>query len=311
MKKLKHIFLLGIALTLSHGVTKAQYAFRVLASSGQSKIAGQTKKLYVGHTLKTNNRVTVASRSYLSLVHRSGGTVQISKAGTYNIASLEKKLAQTKASVSKRYATYIIGELTKGGKENINHNRYKYMNVTGSVHRAPSLNKFRVFLATTSNYYNPEVLVKWNPLAMSKVYKVTLVDEFGDEVFSQETTDTLININFKKIKSESAMFIFSVASKERPNIKSTPYQIGPIEVEKAPAFKKEYTAFRQTLGAKANAADKLSEAFLFEKHEFYVDAMKSFKDAAKMSGWDEAYTTAYHQFLIRHGIGDYEKYIKK
>lgn len=310
MKKVRHIFLLGFTLMLTYGFSHAQYAFRVLASSGQSKVAGKAKKLYVGTTLNSSNRVTVSPRSYLSLVHKSGGTVQISKAGTYNVASLEKKLAQTKASASKRYATYIISELTKGGQENINRNRYKYMNVTGSVKRAATLNKFKVFLATTSNFFNPNVEVKWNPLAMSKTYKVTLVDEFGEEVFSQETKDTTMVIDFKKINSESAMFIFNVSSKERTNIKSDPYQIGPIEEEKAPAFKKEYDAFKKTISGKMNAADKLSEAFIFERHEFLVDAMKSFKAAVEMSKGDEAYTTAYHQFLIRHAIGDFDKYLK-
>jgi len=307
---MRHIFLLGIALTLSYGVSQAQYAFRVLASSGQSKISGQAKKLYVGTTLQSKNRVTVSPRSYLSLVHKSGGTVQISKAGTYSISSLEQKLAKTKASASKRYATYIISELTKNGKENINRNRYKYMNVTGSVKRETTFNKFKVFLASTSNFFNPQVEVKWNPLAMTKKYKVTLVDEFGEEVFSQETADTTVAINFKDIKSESAMFIFNVSSQERTNIKSEPYQIGPIEVEKAPAFKKEYDAFKKTISGKMNAADKLTEAFIFEKHEFYVDAMKSYKEAVKISGGDEAYDTAFRQFMIRHGIGDYEKYLK-
>ncbi|OJJ15858.1 hypothetical protein BKI52_36680 [marine bacterium AO1-C] len=307
---MRHIFLLGIALTLSYGVSQAQYAFRVLASSGQSKIAGKTKKLYVGTTLQSSNKVTVSPRSYLSLVHKSGGTVQISKAGTYSVSSLEQKLAKTKASASKRYATYIISELTKNGKENINRNRYKYMNVTGSVKRETTFNKFKVFLASTSNFFNPQVEVKWNPLAMTKKYRVTLVDEFGEEVFSQETADTTVAINFKDIKSESAMFIFNVSSKERANIKSEPYQIGPIEVEKAPAFKKEYDAFKKTISGKMNAADKLTEAFIFEKHEFYVDAMKSYKAAVEMSGGDEAYDTAFRQFMIRHGIGDYEKYLQ-
>ena len=310
MKKMRHIFLLGIALTLSYGVSQAQYAFRVLASSGQSKIAGQPKKLYVGSTLQSRNKVTVSPRSYLSLVHKSGGTVQISKAGTYSISFLEQKLAKTKASASKRFSTYVIGELTKNGKENINRNRYKYMNVTGSVKRKTTFNKFKVFLASTSNFFDPKVEVKWNPLAMTKQYKVTLVDEFGEEVYAKETADTSMVIDFDGIKSESAMFIFNVSSKERANIKSDPYQIGPIEVEKAPAFKKEYNAFKKTISGKMNAADKLTEAFIFEKHEFYLDAMKSYREALKMSGNDEAYETALRQFMIRHGIGDFEKYLQ-
>ena len=57
-----------------------------------------------------------------------------------------------------------------------------------------------------------------------------------------------------------------------------------------------------------NAADKLSEAFMMEDHKLYINALKSFKEAVKMSGNDEAYVTAYRQFLIRNGIGNYAEY---
>ncbi|WP_299460711.1 hypothetical protein [uncultured Microscilla sp.] len=311
MKKFRHILLFGLALTLSYSVTQAQYAFRVLASSGTSKVAGGAD-LRVGGSLKSANRVTVSPRSYLSLVHKSGGTVQISKAGTYSISSLEQKLAKTKASVSKRYATYIISELTKGGKENINKNRYKYMNVTGSVKRDLTFNIINLFMASSNNYDNPKVTVKWNPLAMNKSYKVTIENLFNEELATSTVTDTSITIDFSEYKAEDQRFLVRVTPIQRKQaVKSRTCEIGQMSKKVEASFKKAYGSFKKSISGKMNAADKLSEAFIMEDHKLFIDALNSFKEAVKMSGNDEAYITAYHQFLIRHGIGDYAKYVVK
>lgn len=310
MKKFRHILFLGLALTLSYGVTQAQYTFRVLASSGQSKIAGG-KKLLAGTSLSTANKITVSPRSYLSLVHKSGGTVQISKAGTYSVANLAQKLAQTKASVSKRYATYIISELTKGNKENINKNRYKYMNVTGSVKRDVPV--IYVFTASSNNYSDPKVDIKWMPINGAKEYDVIIEDLFEESVDKMKVSTTNLTIDFSKYKTEDQRFVVRVVAKlpisdGKFRTLEVKFEVGELEKGKKKSFEKAYTEFKKGISGEMNAADKLSEAFLMEDYKLYIDALKSFKEAVKISGNDEAYTTAYHQFLIRHAIGDYAKY---
>lgn len=311
MKKIRHILFLGLALTLSYGMSQAQYTFRVLASSGQSKVAGG-KALRTGAALTKASKITVSPRSYLSLVHKSGGTVQISKAGTYSVSSLAQKLAQTKASVSKRYATYIIKELTKGNKENINKNRYKYMNVTGSVERK-NPNEIDVFMASSNNYIDPKVKITWKEVKGAKEYTVIIADLFDEELYRTKVSGTSMLIDFSKYKAEDERFIVRVSTKvpapgNKLQKKTRSCEVGAMAKTKAKAFETAYADFKKGISGKMNAADKLSEAFMMEDHKLYINALNSFQDAVKMSGNDEAYVTAYRQFLIRNNIGNYAEY---
>lgn len=289
----------------------AQNKFRVLASSGTNTIANNGRKLSVGQKLANSHQVKVSPRSYLSLVHSSGGTVQISKAGVYNVANLEKKLDERRKSLSSRYATYIISELTKKGNENINTNRYKYMNVTGSVNRA-TFNAFSVYLPDRSNFYNPKVTITWQTLVNTQNYILKITDRFEEKILYTKTlTDTSAVVDFSqgKLKGELDFLVF-IESKER-GIKSDKYGLFRLDEEDAPKFTKAYNAFKANNKETGNAAIKLAEAFFFEDKEFYTDALRCYKAAVEMSNSADAYVTALQQFLVRRNMGQTPKEDKK
>ncbi|HAS45186.1 MAG TPA: hypothetical protein DCS93_32180 [Microscillaceae bacterium] len=299
---MKNILLVVACGVLTIGV-QAQSKFRVLASSGKNTIAGKNKKLYVGNSLAGNQNVNVSSRSYLSLVHKSGGTVQISKAGTYNIASLEQKLATKRKSATGRYVTYVISELTKNGNQNINANRYKYMNVTGSVKRA-TFNAFSVYLPESSNFYQPKITISWQALVGTKNYLLKITDRFEEKVFYTKTlTDTITTVDFSQGQLKNAQdFLIVIESKER-KIKSDKYGLFRLDEEDAPKFNKAYASFKNTNTEGDEASQKLSEAFFFEDKGFYTDALRCYKTAAKIANNADAYVVALKQFLVRRDMG--------
>lgn len=289
----------------------AQHNFRVLASSGTSTLMGAKKKLLVGTKLGNSQKVKVSPRSYLSLVHQSGGTVQISKAGTYDISSLEKKLAAQRKSLSSKYATYIISELTRNGKENINANRYKYMNVTGSVKRA-TFNAFSVYLPEATNFYSPKVTIAWQQLIGTKNYVLKITDRFEEKVYYTKTlqdTTTVVDFSQGNLKNAEDCLVV-IESKER-RIKSDKYGLFRLEKEDQPAFAKAYTAFKNSNKEESEAARKLSEAFFFEDKGFYTDALRCYQKAAGLSENAEAYVTALKQFLVRRDMGQVPEVDKK
>ncbi|EAY28597.1 hypothetical protein [Microscilla marina] len=281
----------------------SQSKFRVLASSGASTITGKNSALSVGQVLSNSYQIKVAPRSYLSLVHSSGGTVQISKAGVYNVATLEKRLDEQRKSLSSRYATYIISELTKKGKENINANRYKYMNVTGSVKRA-TFNAFSVYLPDRSNFYDPKVTITWQALVGTKNYLLKIMDRFEEEVLYTKTladTSTVVDFSQGKLKGALDCLVF-IESKER-GIQSDKYGLFRLDEEDAPKFNKAYSAFKASNKATRNATAQLSEAFFFEDKGFYTDALRCYQAAVKMSEQADAYVIALQQFLVRRNMG--------
>ena len=240
---MKKVFLVVACSVLTVSIY-AQSKFRVLASSGKNTIAGKSKKLYVGTRLAGNQSVNVSSQSYLSLVHNSGGTVQISKPGTYKIASLEQKLAAKRKSATSRYVTYVIEELTKKGNQDINRSRYKYMNVTGSVKRA-TFNAFSVYLPESSNFYQPKITISWQSLIGTQNYVLKITDRFEEKVFYTQTLkDTVATVDFGEGQLKNVRdFLVVIESKER-KIKSDKYGLFRLDEEDSPVFDKAYAAFK-------------------------------------------------------------------
>jgi len=299
---MKKLFLVVVCGVLTIGV-QAQSKFRVLASSGKNTLAGKNKKLYVGNSLTGNQNVNVSSRSYLSLVHKSGGTVQISKPGTYNVGNLEQKLAAKRKSAVGRYVTYVISELTKNGNQNINANRFKYMNVTGSVKRA-TFNAFSVYLPEFSNFYQPKITISWQELVGTTNYFLKITDRSEQKVLYTKTlTDTVTTVDFSQGQLKDAKdCIITIESKER-EIKSDKYGLFRLDKVDAPKFNKAYASFKSNNTEGDDASKQLSEAFFLEDKEFYVDALRCYKAAAKITNNADAYVVALNQFLIRRDMG--------
>ncbi|NJO03983.1 MAG: hypothetical protein HC880_21950 [Bacteroidia bacterium] len=166
------------------------YTFKVLASSGKSTL--DNDQLTVGKSIPASASIKVESQSYLSLVHKSGGTVEIGKAGTYNVNELEKELlARAKQSTSQRYANYIIGELTKAGDKDIHKNPYKYQNVTGSVERGQEYAILMMLPEKSPLYVFPkEYTLQWLPVLGASNYQIQVLDVFDEPLLTQQTSDT-------------------------------------------------------------------------------------------------------------------------
>lgn len=289
-----------------------KYAFRVLASSGESTLEGSDKQLYVGEKLYPNQRIRVTAQSYLSLVNRSGGTVQISKKGVYTIQDLRDKLAKMQKTAAQQYVTYVVSELTKARVRNAQKNRFKYMNVTGSVNRAGSPFKLNIAPQNSVNkFINKQATIHWYPVVGTTTYNVVVMNEFDEKLYSQEVKDTSLVIDFDKAPYKGQeMCVLAISSKEQPKARSLRYSL--IMVADNQTVKKAFVEFKKENPiASNNAADVLEEAFFYEENELFAKALACYKKAIKLSKGNNAYKVAYHHFLIRHAIGDYEKYKQK
>lgn len=313
---MKQYWLICLLTVLIIPKTKAQSTppiFRVLASSGKSTLSDSSKQLYAGQRLYSNQKVKISNRSYLSLVSREGGTVQISKAGEYSVADLLKKLNASKMSTTQKYVTYVINELSKGARvTNINRQRYKYMNVTGSVKRAQS--SFRLNLVpqnSVNKFLRSSINVQWYPVKGTQTYKLLVTNEFDEKLYVGETKDTSMVIDFTKAPYKGQeMCVLKITSKEVPDLVSLRYSL--IMAANNKTMQTAYATFKkENHVASNNAGDILEEAFFFEENELFAKALESYQRAVKASKGDEAYKVAYHHFLIRHAIGNYEKYKQK
>jgi len=125
--------------------------FKVLASSGSNKVQAQGaadwKPLFFGKKLMKGDKITIADKGYLGLVFKNGKSIELKKAGTYEVSKLAGEVAKQNASVNAKYTDFLAGEMGKTGNDDMARNRYKYMSVTGSVVRGE--HEIPVFIDST------------------------------------------------------------------------------------------------------------------------------------------------------------------
>lgn len=305
------------------------YVFKVMASSGTQTSTGKVypsakgKSLVVGNTLQNTDQIVMPDKSYLSLMHSSGGTVQIAKTGTYSVSDLANKLKASTQTTSQKYASYIIGELTKNDDKNMSKYPHKYQNVTGSVERATFESELVSMLPSVkggSYVFNQSYLLTWHHLTDTKNYLLIVLDQFDETLLEESIPDTsyTLNVNDEKF-TEADMLKIVILSEERTDV--TPYKednnytfsysLNFLEGGKKTEFEQAFELFKKEQANSTAPEDikKLDEATFFETQGFLLDAMRAYKELLQLDPNNEAYEIVYNQFLVRHQIGKHKELI--
>ena len=277
--------------------------FKVLASSGSNKVqtqgASDWKPLYFGKKLMKGDKIKIADKGYVGLVFKNGKSIEIKKAGEYEVNKLVGDVSKQNASVNTKYTDFLAGEMSKTGNDDMARNRYKHMSVTGSVKRGH--NEIPIFVDSITNSMNVlgnEVLIKWEPEVNTKIYIVQLSNLFGDVISTKETTESsiLLNIDSKNEK----MYIATISSKEQADVKND-VRISYPSNDKALELNKQLADLKAQL-SEETALNKIILASFYEDNKFYPEAMQSYEAAIKMEPGVEDYQIAYNQFLERAKI---------
>ncbi len=274
--------------------------FKVLASKGGNKLqtAGTTewKAVFVGKKLSKGDKIIIGENGYLGLAHKSGKTIELKKAGTYEVNKLSGEVASQNASTTTKYANYLAGEMSKTGGEDMAKNKYKYMAVTGSVERGSSLD---VFVPKTLNVsaLGNQVMVKWEKQDQTKTYIVHVTNLFGEDILKKETNDLFVFLDLdNKVKN----YIVKIKSKEVPELEKD-IRITYPSNDKVTELNKQLAELKIQLGEE-NALNKIILASFYEDNKLYLEALQNYEAAVKMEPEVDDYKVAYGQFLERADI---------
>ncbi len=283
------------------GYSYAQNTFKVItASGGNINFKNEkTNTLKIGEGINANDQITVGG--YVALSYQKGGTVQISKVGTYKVSELEANLLKSKQSATQKYASLVIGEIVKNGDVDTHKNPYKYQKVTGSVERAISSGK-KISTFVTKRFkdkYN----IALNKEELEATCNIKLIATSNAEIKSfEQTTETfLVDFNDEKLKTQPIVTI-EIEAKG----KNSARQI-IIKKPKAQDVKKVKAELDELKNNNKNAEFssaelKLQEAVIWENQGFELEAMEAYKEAKNLNEEDEIFTIAYNQFLMRKGF---------
>ncbi|HSZ72671.1 MAG TPA: hypothetical protein VK750_08335 [Cytophagaceae bacterium] len=285
---------------------KAQTAlFNVLASKGAVKYiaAGTTeeKPMIIGKKLFPQDKIVVGDNSYLGLAHTGGKTIEIKRAGSYEVSSLSSEIANQNASVSKKYVDFLAGEINNNGQD-MAKNKYKYMGVTGSVERGTDA--ILVYSLLNEPVLNAPVTFKWDANDNVATYKVKLWNIFDEEVFSTETKSNSVLLDLSKfnLAKEKNLFLI-VSSKDNPTIKSEKINLKSISSKDEEDINKQVQELRGEL-KEETALNKYVLANFYAEKGLTVNAIEQFEAAIAMEPEVEDFKVSYGEYLVATKIKD-------
>ena len=282
------------------------FVFRVLASKGANQVkkaqSGETVPLKTGATLMSGDELIAASGAYIGLMHKSGRTIEVRNPGVTKITDLETKLAKSQSSVANKYAQFVMNKMSDGDGASSNYRRN--MKATGAVERATSSAALKVMLPSSVDILNPEAIIRWDGTeeVADAAYVVSIKNIFDEEIYSAETTDTSMNINFEDDQlANERLVILNVKVKDNDEIKSGDYGIKRMSSDDAASINENLEALKSDL-TEDSPLNNLIFASFYEENNLILDAMTQYEKALIASPDVEDFKTIYDDFLINNGL---------
>ena len=277
------------------------YTFRVLANKGSNKVkkagSGQVVALKTGATLNSGDALVASAGSYIGLMHKTGKTIEVRKAGTISVTDLEKQVKTGKSSVASRYAKFVSDKMN----EKQSGNYRSRLNATGAVSRAVGDGSLDVMIPDSNNkILGDNTIIRWEAESEGATYVVTVRDIQDEVIFTTETDKTSINLDLTAEGMDGQpLYLVTVADKNNDEIVSA--QKGIVRVEE------DDELVASLNGLKAEVPDdspltKLIYASFFEENGLLLDALTKYEEAIQMSPDIEDFQELYENFLITNGL---------
>lgn len=282
-------------------------AFKVLAENGKVQIrsTNEWQLLSAGTSLATTDVIKMEDGAYLGLVHTSGKTLALEKAGTYEVAHLNSRFKGEKPNVAAKYAELYIQNIQGGNTLN---KQTTAPTATASVERALQNSRLKVLLPNSVDVFSPEVILRWNDkdTLVRNSYEVVFKNMFDEVIMVKETDNTKITLDFsEKGLANERLVIVSVNAKQHKEVQSSNYGIKHMTPEEAEPIEKELKELRLEISEKESALDKLILASFYEQNNLLADALTNYEYAISLEPDVQAFRTAYEQFIFRNGLGGY------
>ncbi len=282
------------------------FLFKVMASKGGNKV--ESSQLTSGKKIYKNQKISVVNGGYVSLVHNTGKTVELNKAGTYNASELATKFVKKSDGFASRYTNFVLAGMDNTGKTG-------NANVTGAVHRGADFMEPQdgkpILLYTSNLDNNHNFMLKSNPGVIkwdmseentAKAYVVELKNLEEQVVFTTEVTDNSAVLDLTDVELKDPAYLLSVRGKDSEDLVSKDALIKIIEDEDdVQEAEKELSGLKSELDL-TQAVDNLVLARYYEEKEMYLNAVGCYEKALEIAPGVDSYQNAYTQFLQRINV---------
>ncbi len=283
---------------LSHNLTFCQDAkFITLTVKGSVVIYRGSKPIpaKVGEKIYDKDRIKVNRKSYLNLVYKDGRTIELKSAGTYETGKLVKQVSAKKKSTTTKFTNFVLSEFAKSIDDLDN------MKVTGAVER---IVKFPIDYGTPSkiNVVDQVLTFCWFPTPV-KSYIFKLADKTGKVLYSTQTKDTSLTLNFQKLKLERGnnfKWYVNESGKEKSLTDTCSfYWLSKAEESK---IEDSLNILRKNFSSLDQAVKQVLLATFYSNRRLYVDMLQAYTKAMELSPDNSTYKKLYILALDRVGL---------
>jgi hypothetical protein len=324
-------FILIVLVLTTSTAMWAQDPFKVLAVRGTVTVGG--KGLAIGQRLKSSDRITVARGGYASLAHTNGRTVELRKEGTVKVSDLATAATQRSGSVSGKFASYVVGELTEV-KEPIafTDKRRANMRTTGSVERAAgdevdavdsmlawvggpgelrglAVAESRgiergesvgIIMPRHTRLLADTVTFLWHPFGGGGRYAVVITDREDRVVLRREVADTTLVLALRSAGvTENALFAWHVERADDAAKRSADQSLWLLGGADRDEALRLIDGVRSEIDPEAVAIGALILAQVYEDRGLMYDAWRSYQAAVTAAPDVQAYKRMFAEFLLR------------
>ncbi len=296
------------------------YVFRVLANKGNNQVkrsTGSTEGLKTGATLKAGDQLIASNGAYIGLMHKTGKTLEVRKAGVTKVNDLEKKVASRKTGVAARYQQYVLNKINEEDGS-IRNNYRKNMNATGAVSRKLSEgeNGIDFVLPTDENkvsVYNSKLILRWAKKERAEIaddipYVITIKNIFDEVVYSKETTNTSLELDLESkelIESIDLLVVTIDAKVSEPSAgtRSKSYAIEKVDLEDEDNAKLKDEVEKIKAEVDVNSGmGKIVLAIFYDENKLLLDALTQYEQAIRENPGVQDFQDLYQEFLAKNNM---------
>ena len=273
--------------------------FTVLTSKGDvqvKRLTGSWQPLSISAKLFKGEIIKLSKNNYLGLLHSSGKTKELKNEGSFNVSDLAGSFDSQKASVSAKFAGYLLDEFmnkddTKKEMENL-----------GAVVRQ-GIERIELDFPKNTLIVDSTIQFAWFPREHGEKYIFQIINSAKNTVFMKEISDSFIVIDVNELQFEKGKpYQWELFSSVNDEIHSDTAIFELLPGNRKQTLMVELSELLKELDYDETALNYLIIAKYFEKNKLNASAQKYYaKSVAGAPGVDD-YLFAYLKFLQANGM---------
>ena len=216
MKYLLFAFALSLIVlcTESQAQQNAEYLAMIVSGdvSYQKSNQKEWQKVVVGQRLDKKFKIKIV-KGYLSIIHKSGKTIELKEDGIFDLKNLLKQTAKVVSDLKRKIAEYVFTKLTETP------NKAHTEDIVGGVERGiletKSLNEILCYYPQNTKVITKEVPFCWSSIKPGVTYTLTLTDKVGKKLLERQVKDTTVKIDIDALNGEKGTCIYWQVSSEK------------------------------------------------------------------------------------------------